>query len=107
MPHHGYIAQRRHATSSESPPKVHLKSTGRSGIGAVLVGTAARSGAGETSPVKAVVRLRVDRALNPVSGKITLWHPSAFSLPNCHTFLLPLFGVGTCVPFCHYPLQQA
>jgi hypothetical protein len=36
----------------ESPLKVHLESTGRAGIGAVLVGTAARSGLGYTSPVE-------------------------------------------------------
>ena len=36
------------SNTHERTPKVHLESTGRAGIGAVLVGTAARSGVGYT-----------------------------------------------------------
>jgi hypothetical protein len=41
-----------HGKLLRSPPKVHLRSTTEAGVRAVLVGSAARSGSGYTSPIE-------------------------------------------------------
>src|SRR5436190_1584081 len=57
-----------------SKPKVHCMSTGKEGIGALLVGSAARSGTGYSSPVQQRGRTAPFQALRTQTGPTHGFH---------------------------------